>query len=487
MSGFPKTISEAREARARKEVSAQELVEHSLKEIEHWEPHLHAFLDVTAKTAREQARAIDDHPESKQAQGSLAGIPIGIKDMLCTIEGHTTAASKILKNFQSPYQATAVQRLKDAGAIIIGKTNLDEFAMGSSTEYSAYGLTKNPWDTSRVAGGSSGGSAAAVAAGEVYAALGTDTGGSIRQPASFCGAVGMRPTYGRVSRFGAIAYASSLDQIGPFARTVRDAAQILEVIAGEDRHDATSSQRKVPAYTQSLSKSIQGIRIGIPKEFFTEGTDQNIEDVVKKAIQQLEKEGALLQEISLPLTPAAVAVYFLIAKAEASTNMARYDGLRYGPHDTKAKQLSEHYREVRGQGFGPEVKRAILMGSYTLSAGYFDAWYKQASKVRTLISREYEEAFKEVDVIAAPVAPEKAFVIGSKADDPLAMYLSDALTVPFSVANLPAISVPCGFVEGVPVGLQLAAPQFEEERLFQVAHHYEQSQEWWKQEPKRPQ
>ena len=461
-------------------LSATDLVEHSLHHIEQWEPHVHAFLEVLAQEARQQAQAIDWQRAHGEKPGLLAGIPIAIKDIICTVEGHTTAASRILEQFRSPYEATVITRLKDAGAIIVGKTNLDEFAMGSSTEYSAYGLTKNPWDTTRVAGGSSGGSAAAVASGETLAALGTDTGGSVRQPASFCGVVGLKPTYGRVSRFGIIAYGSSLDQVGPFASTVYDAALLLEVLCGHDGRDATSSPERVPAYTRTIQGDIRGVRIGMPKEFFTEAVASEVANTVEKAIKQLQRLGATVHEISLPLTPAAVAVYFILAKSEASTNLARYDALRYAPLDTDVQNLLEHYLVARGQGFGPEVKRAILMGTYALSAGYFDAWYKQASKVRTLIRQEYEQAFQEVDIIAAPVAPEAAFPIGSKTNNPLAMYLSDALTVPFSVAGLPALSVPCGFTNGLPIGLQLAAPPFQEERLLQVAYAYEQSQEWWK-------
>lgn len=480
---FPQTIAAARKAFDTGELSARELVEHALHQIEMWEPHIHAFLEVLADEARQQAHTIDEQKARREPLGPLAGVPLAIKDIICTTEGHTTAASRILEHYQAPYEATVIERLKKAGAIIIGKTNLDEFAMGSSTEYSAYGLTKNPWDKTRVAGGSSGGSAAAVATDEVYGALGTDTGGSIRQPASFCGVVGVRPTYGRVSRFGAIAYGSSLDQIGTFARTIYDAALLLEVIAGQDRRDATSSPTPIPAYTKTLGHDINTIRIGIPKEFFTEEVAEGVKRTVKEAIQQLKLKGAVVKQISLPLTRAAVAVYFILVKSEASTNLARYDALRYASHDKITATLGEHYMTARGNGFGPEVKRAILMGTYALSAGYYDAWYKQANKVRTMIRQEYEQAFRAVDVIAAPVAPEVAFTIGSKANNPLAMYLSDALTVSLSVAGLPALSVPCGLLEGLPVGLQLAAPQFQEERLFQVAYAYEQSQKWWKKRP----
>lgn len=479
MKKSPHTIHEARQALDASELTSVELVEHSLKTIKQWEPKIHAFLEVFQEQALAQAQAFDKKP----TRGKLGGIPLAIKDLILTKEGQTTAASKILRHFRSPYQATVVERLKNAGAIIIGKTNLDEYAMGSSNEYSAFGGTQNPWDISRVAGGSSGGSAAAVGAGESFGALGTDTGGSIRLPASYCNVVGVKPTYGRVSRFGVIAYGSSLDQVGPFARTVNDAALLMEVLAGQDQYDATSSPDPVPAYTAACGKSVQGMRVGVPREFFGEGISEEVASVVRAAIDQMRELGAEVKEISLPLTSAGIAVYYLLAKAEASTNLARYDGLRWPALAVPAKDLIDHYMAVRGAGFGPEVKRAILMGTYALSAGYVDAWYKQASKVRTLIRREYEEAFRGVDVIAGPVAPEAAFPIGSKANDPLAMYLADALTVPLSVAGVPAISVPAGFIDGLPVGLQLAAPHFEEARLFRVGHAYEQVNEWWKMMP----
>jgi aspartyl-tRNA(Asn)/glutamyl-tRNA(Gln) amidotransferase subunit A len=451
----------------------------SQQRIKQIEPSVHAFLEVFEHAGQN-------------------GTPIAVKDVICTTEGHTTAASKVLKNFRSPYEATVIQRLKKAGYVVIGKTNLDEFAMGSSTEYSALAATKNPWDPGRVPGGSSGGSAAAVAAGEVDVALGTDTGGSIRQPASFCGVVGLKPTYGRVSRFGIIAYGSSLDQVGPFARTVKQAAEVLAGMAGPDEHDATTWPEPPPDYAAACGREIKGLVIGVPREYFATGVDPEVARVVRTALDQLAALGAKLQEISLPLTAAAVPVYYLIAKAEASTNLARYDSLRYGDLNIDTAALLERYLTTRGN-FGPEVKRTILMGAYALSAGYYDAWYKQASKVRTLIRREFEQAFTGVDVIAGPTAPEVAFLAGAKTDDPLSMYMSDSLTVPQSVAGLPAISVPCGFTRPadtrgkdssdnteLPVGLQLTAPPFTEERLFQVSHAYEQSQEWWKQKPELP-
>lgn len=473
------TIVETRELLASKQLSPVELVDESLATIKAKNSQLNALLEVLGEEARVAAQGTD-------VTKPLGGIPIAVKDVICTVEGHTTAGSKILANFRSPYDATVIKKLKAVGAIIIAKANLDEFAMGASTEYSAFGVVKNPWDTTRVVGGSSGGSAAAVAAGLVPAALGTETGGSIRLPSSFCNVVGVKATYGRVSRFGVLAYGSSLDQVGPSTRTVKDAALLMEVLAGHDPLDATSSQHEVPRYTDYCGKSIKGLKIGVPKEFFAAGVQPEVAQTIRAAIAELEKLGATTQEVSLSLTPAGIAVYYLIAKAEASTNLARYDGLRFGSleADQHATDLLDHYLSHRGAGFGPEVKRAILMGSHVLSSGYYDAWYKQASKVRTLIRREFEDVFKDVGILACPVSPEPAFKIGSKSNDPLAMYLADALTVPVNIAGVPAISVPAGFSEdGLPIGLQLIAPHFEEARLFQVGYAYEQSQEWWQKVP----
>ncbi len=491
----PQTIIEAANAIRSRDISATEIIETSLRSIEQWEPHVHAFLEIFADTARQQAAALDSSkPGSNQP---LAGIPIAIKDVICTTEGHTTAGSKILQHFRSPYEATVIKRLRHAGAILMGKANQDEFAMGASNEFSAYGPAYNPWDTSRVTGGSSGGSAASVSCGEVLGSLGTDTGGSVRQPASFCSVVGLKPTYGRVSRFGVVAYASSLDQVGPFARTVQDCALLFETIAGPDKLDATTSPQLVGQYVQACGRDIKGLRVGLPAEYFTKEVDPAVVSIVQTAIKQLAKLGAVIKEISLPLTKYAVPTYYVIVKSEASTNLARFDGLRYGHLAVAANDLLEQYFVGRGKYFGPEVKRSILMGTFTLSSGYIDAWYKQASKVRTLIRNEFNELFKEVDVIAGPVSPEPAFPVGQKADDPLAMYLADMLTDPASVAGLPAISVPCGFSSvaaleedshpvQLPVGLQLIAPHFMEERLFQVAHAYEQSTAWHKQKPVLP-
>ncbi|HLC49471.1 MAG TPA: Asp-tRNA(Asn)/Glu-tRNA(Gln) amidotransferase subunit GatA [Candidatus Andersenbacteria bacterium] len=450
-------------------------VDESLSAIKKWEPHIHAFVEVFEDVSVRQ-------------DGQLKGLPIAIKENIATTIGYTNASSKILKEYVSPFNATVVQKLLDAGAVVVGKTQQDEFGMGSSTENN--GLppqTKNPWDITRVAGGSSGGSAAAVASGEVFAALGTDTGGSVRQPSAMCGVVGVKPTYGRVSRHGLLAYGSSLDQPGVITRTVRDSALMLEIIAGKDPLDATSTREKVGAYSTSCGQPIAGIKIGIPKEFFAEGIDPEIKKIVQEAIYSLEEQGAIVQEISLPLTPAAIAAYYLIAKAEASSNLARFDGLRYEGSKTNTETLIDYTKKIRGEGFGPEVKRAILMGTYALSSGYVEAWYGQASRVRTLIRKEYEKAFHDVDVIAGPVSPEAAFVFGSKSSDPLAMYLADAYTVPVSVAGLPAMSVPCGMTKNsLPVGLQIIAPHFQEERMFRVASAYEDAHDFKNRTPELP-
>jgi aspartyl-tRNA(Asn)/glutamyl-tRNA(Gln) amidotransferase subunit A len=408
---------------------------------------------------------------------------LAIKDVILTRGVRTTAGSKILGSFVPPYDATVTRRLLDAGAVIVGKANCDEFAMGSSNENSAYGATCNPWDADRVPGGSSGGSAAAVAARQCLGALGTDTGGSIRQPASFCGVVGMKPTYGRVSRYGVIAYASSLDQVGPFARTVRDCAHLLQGIAGHDRLDSTAVDRPVPQYAESLSTEVKGVRIGLPKEYFGEGMDPEVGASVRSAVAKLESLGASVREVSLPHTDYAIATYYLIATAEASSNLARYDGTRYGLRAESAEDLLEMYQQTRAQGFGAEVKRRIMLGTYALSAGYYDAYYLKAQKVRTLIRQDFERVFADCQVILTPVAPTTAFRIGEKAD-PLQMYLSDIFTISVNLAGLPAISLPCGFDrEGMPVGLQIIGRPFDEASILSVAHAYEQSTEWHRKTP----
>ncbi|GAB4572774.1 MAG: Asp-tRNA(Asn)/Glu-tRNA(Gln) amidotransferase subunit GatA [Anaerolineae bacterium] len=454
-----------------------------LDRIRQLDPQIRAFLTVTEEQALAQAEAAD----RRRAAGDsapLLGIPLAIKDVLTTRDIPTTAGSRILEGFKPPYTATSVQRLLDAGAILLGKTNTDEFAMGSSTENSGYFTTHNPWDLSRVPGGSSGGSAAAVAARMAPAALGTDTGGSVRQPAALCGVVALKPSYGRVSRYGLIAYASSLDQVGPFARTVEDAALLLGVMAGHDPRDSTSMPLAVPNYTAALRHTdLRGLRVGLPREYFTEGIQPEVEAAVREAVAQLAALGAEIREISLPHTRYGLPVYYLVATAECSANLARFDGVRYGPRiDTG--DMWETYRQTRGQLFGPEVKRRIMLGTYALSAGYYEAYYGHAQKVRTLIRADFDAAFEQVDVIATPTAPTTAFKIGEKADDPLQMYLSDVYTVTANLAGIPGLSLPCGFDgDGLPIGLQLLGPAFEEARLLRVGHAYQQVTDWHQRAP----
>jgi len=464
------TIHEARELIAKKEISSLELTEAVLNRIEETEEKIGAYITVTADLAREQARAADA-AVSRGEIGPLTGIPMAIKDLICTRSVPTTCASKILAGFIPPYDATVMERLSAAGAVVVGKTNMDEFAMGSSTEASAFKKTRNPWDTTRVPGGSSGGSAAAVSADMCLGALGSDTGGSIRQPASHCGVVGLKPTYGRVSRFGLVAYASSFDQIGPIAKDVTDAAIIAGVISGYDPRDSTSADHPVPDYAASLSGDVKGRTIGIPREYFEAGgIDPDVRAAVEKAISALEGEGARCIDISLPHSPYVVATYYLIAPAEASSNLARYDGVKYGFRDESASDLSEMYTATRTAGFGEEVQRRIILGTYALSAGYYDAYYKKASQVRTLIRRDFEQAFQECDLIAGPVAPTPAFRLGEKTDDPLTMYLSDIFTLAANLAGIPGISVPCGFSQNrLPIGLQLMGNYFDESLVLDTA------------------
>ncbi|MDI3339415.1 MAG: Asp-tRNA(Asn)/Glu-tRNA(Gln) amidotransferase subunit GatA [Sphaerobacter sp.] len=475
------TASEARRRLDRREVSALELTEAHLTRIERLEPHLHAFITVTAEGARAQAREADRRIAAGES-AALTGIPVALKDILCTVDAPTTAASNILRGYQSPYDATVVRRLREQGAVFVGKTNTDEFAMGSSTENSAFFVTRNPWDLSRVPGGSSGGSAAAVAAGEAPLALGSDTGGSIRQPAGFCGVVGLKPTYGRVSRYGLLAFASSLDQIGPFARSVTDVALLLAAISGHDPCDATSVALPVPDYAAALERDIRGMRIGIPREYQVEGMDPEVARTVRDALAELERLGAELVEVSLPHTTYALATYYIIAPAEASANLARYDGVKYGL-SIQEETLLDAYLQTRGQGFGPEVKRRIMLGTYALSSGYYDAYYVKAQKVRTLIKRDFDQAFEQVDVIASPTSPTVAFGIGERVDDPIQMYLADIFTIPANMAGLPGIAVPCGFAHGLPVSLQLVGRAFDEVTLLQVAYAYEQATAWHTQRP----
>jgi aspartyl-tRNA(Asn)/glutamyl-tRNA(Gln) amidotransferase subunit A len=478
------TISEAHRLLKNKEVTSRELTRAVLDRIAAVEGRIDAFLTVTADQALEQAAAAD----RAIATGNcwpLTGIPLAIKDVLCTRGVRTTCGSKILGNFIPPYDATVIARLKQEGAVIVGKLNMDEFAMGSSTENSGFKITRNPWDTARIPGGSSGGSAAAVAAGMCLGALGSDTGGSIRQPASHCGVVGIKPTYGRVSRYGLVAFASSLDQVGPLARRVADAALLTNAIAGYDAADSTSVPLAVPDYTAALRKDVQGIKIGIPAEYSASaGLDPEVLAAVEGAVATLEALGAERVGISLPHTQYAVAVYYVIAPCEASSNLARYDGVKYGFRADASADLMHMYRSTRSQGFGAEVQRRIIMGTYCLSAGYYDAYYGKASQVRTLIVEDFKKAFETCDVIACPTAPTPAFRIGEKTDDPLTMYLSDIFTISANLAGVPAMSVPCGFsASGLPIGLQLMGTHFNEQMLFRVAHHFEQATEFHKRKP----
>jgi aspartyl-tRNA(Asn)/glutamyl-tRNA(Gln) amidotransferase subunit A len=470
------SITRIREGLDDKEFKVTELVDQSLKVAEKHKS-LNAFITIDIDKVKEKANWLTSHLTGGMAS-RLMGIPIAVKDMLLTEGIKTTAGSKMLNNFVPPYNGTVVRKLLEAGSLIIGKTNQDEFAMGSSNENSAFGPVLNPWDNTRVAGGSSGGSAVAVACGVCPISIGTDTGGSIRQPASFCGVVGLRPTYGRVSRYGVIAYASSLDQVGVFSRYVKDAAIGLEVIAGFDEKDATSSKRKVPEFSNNLKVDLKNLRIGIPKEYFIKGINTEVENKIKEALNLLEKEGAKLVEVSLPHTEYAIATYYIIAPAEASSNLGRYDGIRYG-HRADANDLNALYINSRTEGFGSEVQRRILVGTYVLSKGYYDEYYRKALKVRTLIANDFQSAFRHCDVIASPVSPTTAFKLGEKTSNPVEMYLSDIFTIPANLAGLPAISVPCGFdSNNLPIGLQLIGNLWEEEKILQVAESYQSRSEW---------
>ena len=470
-------IAEWRQQLERGEVSARELTDHHLARIEAVDSSVHAFLEVTADRARADADRMDEARAAGEDLPPLAGVPIAIKDNLCTKGIRTTCSSRMLESFVPPYESTVTDRLWRSGAVLIGKTNLDEFAMGGSTETSAFGPTANPWNTGYVPGGSSGGSAAAVAAGECMASLGSDTGGSIRQPASFCGVVGLKPTYGRVSRYGLVAFASSLDQVGPFATTVSDAAELLQAIAGEDPRDSTCLKAPVPNYREALGRSVSGLRIGVVRECFDqEGLDPQVKASVLAAADLLQSLGAELVDVSCPRFNDGIATYYVIAPSEASANLARYDGVKYGFRAEDASSLASMTARSRAEGFGSEVQRRILIGTYALSAGYVDAYYRKAQQVRTLIRRDFETAFASVDVLLTPTAPSTAFAAGAHADDPLAMYLADLLTIPANLAGLPAINVPCGFdSNGLPIGVQLIGNVLEEPLLLQVAHQYEQS------------
>ena len=473
----PATIRELREGIVSGVVSAVELAEQYYARIAAHNPLLNVYLSLTRDQALEQAASVDAAAAKGESLGPLAGIPVGIKDVLVMQGAPSTAGSAILKGYHPPYDATSVSKLKAAGAVLLGKLNCDEFAMGSSNENSAYGPVRNPVDTDRVPGGSSGGSAAAVAANLAVATLGSDTGGSIRQPASFCGVVGVLPTYGRVSRYGLIAFASSLDRVGPFAANVRDAAEILQVIAGPDVNDATSSPRPVENYAAESDKDARGLRIGIPEEYFGDGLDPEVRAAVESGIDSLKAAGCEIKPINLKHTKYAIPVYYLVATAEASANLARFDGVRYGHRSASATNLSSMYRLSREEGFGPEVKRRILLGTYALSAGYYDAYYKKAQQVRRLLAEEFLTAFGEVDAIVTPTAPTAAFRLGEKTDDPLAMYLADIYTVTASLAGICGVTVPCGATSsGLPVGMQVLGPHFGESTAFRVARAVEQAQ-----------
>ena len=470
-------LSRISDALAAGAVSPEALLEASLERIRAIDGRLHAFLRLTPDEAHAAARASAQRRKSGNPLGPLDGVPVAVKDIFCMEGVETTAGSRILQGYVPPYDATIVRKLKQAGAVIVGKLNMDEFAMGSSTENSAYGPTRNPWDLERTPGGSSGGSAAAVAARFVPGALGTDTGGSIRQPAALVGCVGLRPTYGRVSRFGVVAFASSLDQVGPFAQDVRGVALLLRAIAGHDPNDQTSSLRLVPDYDATLEKPVRGLTIGVPKEYFGEGLDPEVEASVRAGIEALKREGCAVKEISLPNSPHAIATYYLVATAEASSNLARYDGIRYGHRAPVRGSLLDLYEQTRATGFGAEVKRRILLGTYALSAGYYDAYYLRAQKVRALIRRDFDEAFAGgVDAVVSPTSPWPAFRLGEKVDDPLAMYLNDIYTVPVNLAGLAGISVPSGFTKsGLPIGMQLIGKPFDEETLLRLARSAERA------------
>lgn len=470
------TISDIQKGIENGAFSTRDVVSSCLSRVEQENEKLNALLGVS-ETALEEAEAIDQKRAKGEELGALAGIPVVVKDNILVEGWKATAGSKILENYTAAYSSTVVDRLRNAGAIVIGRANMDEFAMGSSTETSHFGTTQNPWDLTKVPGGSSGGSAAAVAAGFAPIALGTDTGGSVRQPASLCGLVGLKPTYGRVSRYGVIAMASSLDQVSPFSRSVEDAARVLQVIEGNDPRDATSAHLKDTTIAQLLEQDVKGLRIGLPKEYFAEGLDPHVKQAVMDAVGVLEGAGARVVDVSLPHTKYGLATYYIIMPAEASSNLGRYDGMRYGD-SSAGNSLTGTYEKTRAEGFGEEVKRRIMLGAYTLSAGYYDAYYRSAMKMRTQITRDFDEAFKDCDVIATPTSPTIAWNLGQKMNDPLTMYLSDIYTISANLSSIPAMSIPCGFSEGLPIGLQLMAKSFDEHTLFKAGHTYQQLTDW---------
>ncbi|OGS20771.1 MAG: aspartyl/glutamyl-tRNA amidotransferase subunit A [Elusimicrobia bacterium RIFOXYA2_FULL_40_6] len=478
---YKESISKLTNDVKNKVISAREITGYFMDRIKKNDSQLTAFMEIYEKDSLLKAEEIDKKIQSGQKTGLLAGLPIAIKDNMCITGKKTTCSSKILENYISPYTATVIEKLEQEDAIIIGKTNMDEFAMGSSTENSAYKVTKNPWNKDYIPGGSSGGSAVSVSAGLSALALGSDTGGSIRQPASCCGVVGLKPTYGRVSRYGLIAFGSSLDQIGTFSKYVADSALLLQVISGYDRKDSTSANIPVPDYKALINsrKDLKGLKIGLPKEYFISGIDKDVSEAVKESIKVLEKLGATILDISLPHTEYAVAVYYILAPSEASANLARFDSVKYGYREENTSGLMDTYRKSRGKGFGSEVKRRIMLGTYALSAGYYDAYYGKAQRVRTLIKKDFEEAFKKVDAIVTPTAPSAAFKIGERTDDPLQMYLSDIFTIPCNLAGIPGISIPCGFTKNnLPVGLQILGRHFDEKTILEISNSYEQATAW---------
>ena len=476
------TLHEARQLLDGRQVSSRELTQAILDRVQHVEPQIKAYVTVTGDMALQQAGEADE-AIARGEVSPLAGVPMQVKDNMCTLGVPTTCSSRMLESFVPPYNATVVERLHAGAAVVMGKGNMDEFAMGSSTENSAFFPTRNPWDLERVPGGSSGGPAAAVAAGECLYALGSDTGGSIRQPASLCGIVGMKPTYGLVSRYGLVAFASSLDQIGPLTRDVTDCALVLSAIAGHDPRDSTSIPQEAQDYTKSLTGDIRGMKIGVPREYYGEGIDQDVADTLRRALETLEGLGASVEETSLPHTRYALAVYYILAPSEASANLARYDGAKYGFSSQEAGSMWEAMERTKQHGFGPEVKRRIMLGTYALSAGYYDAYYLKAQKVRTLISMEFQEAFQKYDVLITPTSPTVAFKLGAKMEDPVQMYLSDVCTIPVNIAGIPAMSLPAGLVDGLPVGMQIMSRPLGEEIILRMAHAYEQATEWHKMRP----
>ncbi|MBY0147688.1 Asp-tRNA(Asn)/Glu-tRNA(Gln) amidotransferase subunit GatA [Neobacillus niacini] len=483
MSLFDYKVSDLHELLHKKEIKVADLVDESYKRIAQVDNKVQAFLTLDEEKARQTANTLDEKLTADSSTGLLFGMPIGIKDNIVTKDLRTTCASKILENFNPIYDATVVQKLQQQETVTIGKLNMDEFAMGSSNENSYYQKTRNPWDLERVPGGSSGGSAASVAAGEVLFSLGSDTGGSIRQPAAFCGVVGLKPTYGRVSRFGLVAFASSLDQIGPITRSVEDNAYLLQAISGLDQMDSTSANIDVPNFVSALTGDVKGLKIAVPKEYLGEGVDESVRQSVLEALKVLEKQGAAWEEVSLPHSKYALAAYYLLSSSEASANLARFDGVRYGYRTPNAENLLELYKNSRSEGFGDEVKRRIMLGTFALSSGYYDAYYKKAQQVRTLIKKDFENVFEKYDVIVGPTTPTRAFKIGENIDNPLTMYANDILTIPVNLAGVPAISVPCGLDNGMPLGLQIIGKHFDEETIYRVAHVYEQATDYHKQKP----